>query len=150
MYAHSSIHLTSSYPTLSLASSYYYMCVLILLYMFLILLYMFLILLYMFLILLYMCPHTTVYCVLILLYICPHTTVYVPHTTIYVSSYYYILCPHTTIYMSSYYCICVLVLGALALRAEGRGVAGAWCPISVYISPHATICVYIPSLPLNI
>jgi hypothetical protein len=43
------------------------------------------------LILLFMCPHTyhTSMCVLILLYMCPHTTICV-------SSYYY-MCPHTTI-----------------------------------------------------
>ena len=54
-------------------SSYYYICVLILLYM---------------------CPHTTI-CVLILPYMCPHTTIYV-------SSYYYI-CVLILLHVSSYY-----------------------------------------------
>jgi hypothetical protein len=86
--------------------------------------------------------------VLILLYVCPHTTICV-------SSYYY-MCPHTTIYVSSYYYVCVLVLGALALCAKGRGLAGAWCAVEVYlyipsyyymyIYPLTTpICIYIPS-----
>jgi hypothetical protein len=107
-------------------SSYYYICVLILLYT---------------------CPHTYYYtkCILgtplsyvrILLYMCPHTTIYVSlyyyiyvssHTCrsvavcgasathsssyyicvltlLYVSSYYY-MCPHTTVYVSSYYYMC--------------------------------------------
>jgi hypothetical protein len=106
-------------------SSYYYICVLILLYM---------------------CPHTTTMyvsscyyvCVLILLYMCPHTTIYVssyccicvlilllymcPHATMYVSSYYY-MCPHTTIYVSSYYYICILIL--------------------LYVSSYYYICVLI-------
>ncbi len=83
-------------------SSYYYICVLILLYM---------------------CPHTTVYvCVLILLYMCPHTAIYVssysyicvlillymcPHTNIYTCP--HNMCPPTTIYVSSYYYIYVLM-----------------------------------------
>ena len=74
------------------ASSYYYVCVLILLSSYY-----------------NMCPHTAI-CVssnyyifvLILLYMCPHTTMYI-HILLY-------MCPHTTTYVSSYYCICVLIL----------------------------------------
>jgi hypothetical protein len=65
-------------------SSYYHICVLILLYM---------------------CPHAAQY-VLILLYMCPHATICV-------SSYYYVcvlmllyMCPHTSLCVSSYYYIC--------------------------------------------
>jgi hypothetical protein len=54
-----------------------------------------------FLILLHACPHSTIY-VSSYYYMCPHTTIYVFHTSIYVSSYYYIfvlirlrMCPHT-------------------------------------------------------
>ena len=67
-------------------SSYYYICVLILLYT---------------------CPHNTV-CVLILLYVCPHTTIG-GLILLCVYSYYYMcvfivlyMCPHTAISVSSY------------------------------------------------
>jgi hypothetical protein len=84
------------------------------------------------LILLYMCPHATVYvssyyciCVLILLYMCPHALLTLVssvlknivgllqefdavHVPIEVRSLY--MCPYTTIYVSSYYYICVLIL----------------------------------------
>jgi len=83
------------------ASSYYYICVLILIYV---------------------CPYTAIVfsycyiCVLILLYMCPHTAIDV-------SSYYacVLICvlmlqhillymyPHTAIYVSSYYSVCVLI-----------------------------------------
>ncbi len=88
--------------TTTYVSSYYYICVLVLLHM---------------------CPHTTTYvssdyniCVLILQHMCLHTTICVlilqymcPHTTICVLILLY-MCPHTSIYVSSYYYICVLVL----------------------------------------
>ena len=101
-------------------SSYYYMCVLILLYM---------------------CPNTTIYVssyyyirVPILINMCPHTTIYVS-SCYYISSVLILLykqvhvsldaydtaasvcvlillymCPNTAIYLSSYYYICVLIL----------------------------------------
>ena len=78
-------------------SSYYYICVLILLYM---------------------CPHTTI-CVSSYYYICVLILLHVS-SFYYVSSYssYYYMCvlillcisPHTTIYLSSFYYICVLML----------------------------------------
>jgi hypothetical protein len=103
-------------------SSYYYICVLILVYM---------------------CPHTCIYvsashtciymcqelliyvsgatdtCVLILLYISPHTTIYVSGATD-VSSYYYI-CLLILLYVSRATDICVLIL--------------------LYMCPHTTIYV---------
>ncbi len=120
----------------SIITSYYYICVLILLYV---------------------CPHPTIYVssyyctcppnttsVLILLYMCPHTKC--PHTTIYVSSYHYVslhyyicvltllyICPHTPIYLaSSYYCI------SIAHSARLSGIA----PVPhIYVSPYYYICV---------
>ncbi len=68
-------------------SSYYYICVLILLHM---------------------CPHTTI-CVSSYYYMCPHTTINV-------SSYYY-LYPHTTINVSSYYYISKLSTAAALCAA---------------------------------
>ena len=101
-------HTAISVSSLYVASSYYYVCALILLYM---------------------CPHyilrphTTIY-LSSCYYMCPQATVCVssyyfmcPHTTTYVSSYYYTcvpillhMCPHTTISASSYSYICVLIL----------------------------------------
>ena len=116
------------------ASSYCYICVLILLYM---------------------RPHTTIslssyyyICVRILLYMCQHTTIYVL-ILLQVSSYYYIcvlmllyMRPHTTIYVPAYYYICVLLLlyGVLTLLYM-------WPHTTIYVSsyycmcPHTTICV---------
>jgi hypothetical protein len=81
----------------SLASSYCYICVLILLY---VSSYCYICVL----ILLYraptrLSPHVKS-CVLILLYVSSYYCM-CPHTAIYVSSYYY-MCPHTAIYVSSY------------------------------------------------
>jgi hypothetical protein len=110
-------HTTKCVLILLYVSSYYYICVLILLHMcphrlqgqrvrelYVSSYY-------------YMCPHTTTICVLILLHMCPHTTTYV-------SSYYYIcvligfkdsVSENYTfvlilLYVSSYYYICVLIL----------------------------------------
>jgi len=106
-------------------SSYFYICVLILLHM---------------------CPHTSTYvssscyiCVLILLHMCPHTTLNVSSScymcvlisVIYASAYYY-TCrhpatrAHAAIYASAYYYICVLIL--------------------LYMCPHPSICVASPAI----
>ena len=78
----------------------------------------------------YMCVLTVVYltnicyyiCVLILLYMCLHTTICVSHTAIYVSSYCY-MCPHTT--------TCVLILLYMCLHS------------TIYASSYYYICVLI-------
>jgi hypothetical protein len=107
-------------------SSYYYMCVLILL------------------ILLCMCPHTAIYMSSYYLHLCPHTTIFVSsyyhirvfhttmhaartslryayvsirqvcirqpiHTTMHAARTSLYMCPHTTTYVSSYDYICVLI-----------------------------------------
>jgi hypothetical protein len=55
-----------------------------------------------------MCPHTTELMSPRRLYMCPHPAECVS-SYYYVSSHYY-MCLHTAIYVSSYYCICVLML----------------------------------------
>jgi hypothetical protein len=151
-------------------SSYYYICVLILL------------------ILLHMCPHTAIHvsaycahcwssgqersppkalgvCVLILVHMCPNTAIYTcPHTAIYVSSY----CWHTHIYIKVprvaclasipliYCCICVRMLlnmcphtgymclhTAVYVSAQSRMLLYMCLHTAVYVSAYLYICVRI-------
>jgi len=80
---------TTMCPHAMHVSSYYYICVLILLYM---------------------CPHITV-CVLIFLYMCPHITMYVSsyYSRICVSSYYSRVARSYTPLLSSYICVLMLL-----------------------------------------
>ena len=106
--------------TAILVPSYYYICVLILLYL---------------------CPHTTT-CVSSYCYICPHTTVCVlqllymcPHTIICVLILLY-KCPHTAIIVSSYHYL-YLILPYMCPDA-------CLCFLRLlYMCPHTIICVLI-------
>ncbi len=78
----------------------------------------------------YMCPHTTV-CVLILLYMCPHTTTCVRILLLY-------MCPHSTM-CPQYYYVCVLIL---YIRPHTTTYLSSHCHIFFLVSSYYHVPSY--------